>query len=157
MPPGLLDSQIATLESTELEHDVIELNIDPPVERNVNRFIELGIPDMPDFAPKNRLHIGLIGVGVMGANFAGRITQMGYRMHVYERDPALREAAVRDLPKTVTCHSSLSSLIEATESPRCLMLLIKAGKPVDAVLDELTALLNTSDVVVDVSSWSNAN
>jgi 6-phosphogluconate dehydrogenase len=94
---------------------------------------------------------GLIGLGVMGRNFLLNMADHGFAVIGYNRSPQ----KVTDLENemipgtTVKGTSNLKEMVDALKSPRRIMMLVQAGKPVDAVLDELIPLLDKGDVVID--------
>jgi 6-phosphogluconate dehydrogenase len=94
--------------------------------------------------------IGVVGLGVMGRNLLLNLADAGFRVAGYDRDPskvaALREVAGR---RDVIPADDASHLIAALRRPRALLILVPAGKPVDAVLEGLSPLLEDGDVVVD--------
>ncbi|MFQ5806058.1 MAG: NADP-dependent phosphogluconate dehydrogenase [Phycisphaerae bacterium] len=95
--------------------------------------------------------IGLWGLGVMGQNLAQNMAANGFTVAVYERDPAL----TRQFVATAASSESIIPAFEppqfcaALKRPRQVFLMIKAGKPVDAVLGQITAALSAGDVVID--------
>jgi 6-phosphogluconate dehydrogenase len=96
-------------------------------------------------------HVGLIGLAVMGENLALNIARNGYPLVVYNRTTTRTEdylagpAAGTDIIGVAT----LPELVAALEPPRQIILMVKAGMPVDAVLNELAPLLDPGDIVVD--------
>ena len=91
------------------------------------------------------MQLGMIGLGRMGANLVRRLMRDGHRCVVYDLDPG----AVAELEKEgATAASSLPDLIRKVEPPRNLWLMLPAGV-VQSTLDELTALLDPDDTVVD--------
>ena len=98
--------------------------------------------------------IGLIGLGVMGQNLALNIADKGYQVAAYEREAVLRQqfiAAISDssLAATISCHSDLTDWLAALKSPRAILLMIKAGVPVDEQLAALQPLLTAGDLIID--------
>lgn len=94
--------------------------------------------------------IGLIGLGVMGASLAENIESRGYSVSVYNRtasisDEFLAEQAGRQFSKA----DSLEDLVSQLESPRQIILMIKAGKAVDSVVEQLVPYLSKGDVIID--------
>jgi 6-phosphogluconate dehydrogenase len=96
-------------------------------------------------------HVGLIGLAVMGENLALNIARNGYRLVVYNRTFARTEEfmAERAADTGIAPSSSLREFVDSLERPRQIILLVKAGAPVDAVLTELTPLLDKGDIVID--------
>jgi 6-phosphogluconate dehydrogenase len=96
-------------------------------------------------------HVGLIGLAVMGENLALNIARNGYRLVVYNRTYARTEEFMADRAAGtgIAPSASLREFVASLERPRQIILLVKAGAPVDAVLAELTPLLEAGDIVID--------
>ncbi|MBC7328571.1 NADP-dependent phosphogluconate dehydrogenase [bacterium] len=95
--------------------------------------------------------IGLIGLGTMGQNLALNIARKGYQVAVYNRTPARTEEFMRDRVKSekiIPCYD-LRSFISSLEKPRKILLMIKAGEPVDEMLENLLPYLEPGDLVID--------
>ncbi len=96
-------------------------------------------------------HIGLIGLAVMGQNLVLNMHDHGFRVAVHNRTTSRVDeflagpAAGTDIVGT----HSLEELVAAVEKPRKIMLMIKAGSPVDATIDALLPLLDPGDVIID--------
>ena len=95
--------------------------------------------------------IGLIGLAVMGQNLVLNMDDHGYTVAVYNRtaskvDDFLAGAAAGT--KVVGTHSP-AELAAALERPRRVMLMVKAGKPVDDTIAELLPHLEPGDIVID--------
>ncbi|MFE4921980.1 phosphogluconate dehydrogenase (NAD(+)-dependent, decarboxylating) [Streptomyces sp. NPDC056661] len=91
------------------------------------------------------MQLGMIGLGRMGANLVRRLMRDGHRCVVYDLD---REA-VQDLEKEgATATSSLHDLVDKLEKPRNVWLMLPAGV-VQSTLDQLAALLDPGDTVID--------
>jgi len=100
---------------------------------------------------KQSPHLALIGLGVMGSNLAGNILSKGYQLQTYELDTELRRKFIHNYPDT-PCHSSLADLVGSLAKPRSIFLLIKAGKPVDHVVETLIPLLDQDDMIIDLGN-----
>ena len=97
--------------------------------------------------------IGVIGLGVMGANLARNLASHGFRVAGYDRDPAPGLALVRDHPEAkVAVAASLAAFVAGLARPRKLILLVNAGPAVDAVIGQLEPLLEAGDVLVDAGN-----
>jgi 6-phosphogluconate dehydrogenase len=95
--------------------------------------------------------IGVIGLGVMGANLALNIERNGFSVAVYNRSFERTEALVNGpaAARDVLGAQSVEELVCSLERPRRVLLMVKAGLAVDAVLAQLTPLLEEGDVIVD--------
>jgi 6-phosphogluconate dehydrogenase len=94
--------------------------------------------------------VGVIGLAVMGKNLALNIADHDYRVAVYNRSGAVTEAVVRENPNhKLVPHTTLKDFVGAIAKPRRILVMVKAGAPVDAVLSELVPLLDQGDVVID--------
>jgi 6-phosphogluconate dehydrogenase len=94
---------------------------------------------------------GLIGLAVMGENLALNIERNGFPITVYNRsrDKTDKFMATRAAGKNVKPAYTIAELVESLESPRKIMIMVKAGAPVDAVIDELKPLLDPGDIIID--------
>ena len=93
---------------------------------------------------------GVIGMAVMGKNLAMNIESRGYSVSVYNRsrektDDILAETKGRNFKGTY----SIEEFVESLESPRKIMLMVKAGAPTDATIEELIPYLNKGDILID--------
>ena len=95
--------------------------------------------------------IGLIGLAVMGENFALNMESKGFRVAVYNRTVERVEEFIagRARGKNFNGARTPQELVASLERPRKIMMLIKAGPPVDAVIDELLPLLDPGDILID--------
>lgn len=94
---------------------------------------------------------GLIGLAVMGENLALNIERNGYSIAVYNRSSDKTEAfmANRAQGKNVQATYSLEEFVQALERPRKILIMVKAGGPVDAVINQLRPLLEDGDMIID--------
>jgi 6-phosphogluconate dehydrogenase len=93
---------------------------------------------------------GMIGLGTMGRNLAYNVADKGFSVCGYDRDEAQRNRFLQEAPnQQVTAAVSLPHFVTALEAPRKIMLLVPAGKIVDAVLTGLVPLLQPGDIVID--------
>ena len=95
--------------------------------------------------------LGLIGLAVMGQNLVLNMNDHGYKVSVYNRTTSKTEEFLDGNAKgtEVVDTYSLEELVDSLKSPRRVMLMIKAGKPVDIVIDQLIPLLETGDIIID--------
>jgi 6-phosphogluconate dehydrogenase len=95
--------------------------------------------------------IGLTGLAVMGQNLARNIASRGVPVVVHNRTSARTDAFIAALRKDeqLTGVPTLPAMVAALERPRRIIIMVKAGIPVDGVLDELLPLLDEGDIVID--------
>src|SRR5438132_2523919 len=95
--------------------------------------------------------IGLIGLAVMGENLVLNMESKGFPVAVFNRTTAVTEkfAATRGKRKKITPTKTSEEFIGTLERPRKVMMMIKAGKPVDQVIGEVAPLLERGDVLID--------
>ncbi|NEP63566.1 MAG: decarboxylating NADP(+)-dependent phosphogluconate dehydrogenase [Symploca sp. SIO2G7] len=94
---------------------------------------------------------GVIGLAVMGENLALNVERNGFPISVYNRSREKTDAfmANRAGGKNVVATYSLEEFVASLERPRRILLMVKAGKPVDVVIDQLTPLLDLDDMIID--------
>ena len=88
--------------------------------------------------------IGLIGLGVMGSNLALNIAEKGHPIAVYNRTASTTGEFFEnagDLRSNVVPCASLKDLVAAIRPPRPIIIMVKAGKPVDETIAALRPLL----------------
>ena len=95
--------------------------------------------------------IGLIGLAVMGENLVLNIESRGYTVAVYNRTTEKVSNFVngRGLGKKLIPAYSLEELISNLSRPRKVMLMVKAGKPVDDFIELLIPLLDKGDIIIE--------
>ena len=103
---------------------------------------------MSDDAPAD---IGLIGLAVMGQNLVLNMSDHGFTVAVYNRTTARTEefAAGPAAGAKVIPAATLPGLVASLRKPRRVMIMVRAGAAVDAVIDELAPLLDEGDVIID--------
>ena len=95
--------------------------------------------------------IGLIGLAVMGENLALNIESRGYEVAVYNRTTSVTDEFIAGRAKGkrfVGCRTT-AELVAALAKPRKIMLMVKAGPAVDALIGELLPLLSKGDILID--------
>jgi 6-phosphogluconate dehydrogenase len=103
--------------------------------------------------PNQGCDVAVIGLGVMGSNFARNFASRGLSVAVFNRSPEPTRELVANFPDAgfVPCES-LESLVATLERPRRIVLLVPAGAAVDASLDALDPLLDVDDIVIDAGN-----
>ncbi len=95
--------------------------------------------------------IGLIGLAVMGENLVLNMESKGFHVAVYNRttEKVIKFINGRAKGKNIIGSSSLSELVDNLQKPRKVMIMVKAGKPVDSIIDSLITLLDKGDIIID--------
>lgn len=98
-----------------------------------------------------KAHLGLIGLAVMGRNLVLNLSDHGHRVAVYNRtwDRTQEFLAGEGGGRDILGCASLAELVGALRSPRLVLLMVRAGPGVDAVIDQLVPLLAPGDVIID--------
>lgn len=101
--------------------------------------------------PMTKRTFGVIGLAVMGENLALNVESRGFPIAVYNRTSAKTETFMteRATGKDVKAAYSLEEFVQVLERPRKILVMVKAGKPVDAVIDQLKPLLDEGDMIID--------
>jgi 6-phosphogluconate dehydrogenase len=95
--------------------------------------------------------IGLIGLAVMGENLVLNMESKGFQVSVYNRTTQRVDDFVngRAKGKNIRGTHSLQELVASLERPRKIMMMVKAGKPVDDLIESLVPLLDQGDILID--------
>jgi 6-phosphogluconate dehydrogenase len=94
--------------------------------------------------------IGVIGLAVMGKNLAWNIESRGYAVSVYNRSSEKTEEMLKESEgKNITGTYSVEEFVNSLEKPRKIMLMVKAGGPTDATIDQLKPYLEKGDILID--------
>src|SRR6056297_163062 len=100
---------------------------------------------------KEKADIGLIGLAVMGENLVLNMERNGYTVAVYNRTVEKVDKFVngRGKDKNFIGAKSVEEFVAALERPRKVMLLVKAGKPVDDFIEMVLPHLEEGDIIID--------
>ena len=105
--------------------------------------------------------IGLIGLAVMGQNLVLNMANNGFHVGVYNLTTQTTDEFVNGLSsrpegvvqagteKRIHGYHELKDFVNSLKSPRRIMIMVKAGGPVDAVIDGLKPLLDKGDIIID--------
>lgn len=95
--------------------------------------------------------IAVIGLAVMGQNLALNIAEKGFAVSVFNRTAAKVQEFVDGPAKnfSIKGYTDLSKLVAGLKKPRKIILMVKAGAPVDEIIDHLQPLLEPGDIIVD--------
>ncbi len=103
----------------------------------------------------SKSHLGVYGLGVMGRNLALNFEGKGYRVSLYNRNAPGEQYVVDEflafegVGKNFKGTSDVESFVESLDSPRKILMMVKAGDPVDMVIEELIPFLDKGDIIID--------
>ncbi|WP_207431013.1 decarboxylating NADP(+)-dependent phosphogluconate dehydrogenase [Sabulibacter ruber] len=154
MTDVLLQSQLQTL---EIPQEALHLNIVHTPEELVTQIMQHFKPDSasPSFTVSSVASLGIIGMGVMGKSLALNLAGKGISVAVFNRTVPGKEEQVAErfaeenqtLP--LLPFSELPQFVQALEKPRRILLMVKAGRAVEELLDQIQPLLEEGDLVMD--------
>ena len=100
---------------------------------------------------KQTSDIGVIGIAVMGENLILNMESKGFYVSAFNRTVDKVEDFVNGRAKGKNIYGALTleDFVESLKTPRKVMLMVKAGKPVDDFIDKLIPLLNAGDIIID--------
>ncbi len=95
--------------------------------------------------------IGLYGLGVMGQSLVLNIASKGYKIAVCNRSKDVvkefKDNRVKDLP--ISCYEDIKEFVDSLKKPRMILIMVQAGKAVDAVIEQFKPYLDEKDILVD--------
>ncbi len=100
---------------------------------------------------KDKADIGLIGLAVMGENLILNMESKGFTVACYNRTVSKVDAFIEGRGKGknfIGCHS-IEELTNSLEKPRKIMLLVKAGQPVDDFIEQILPHIEKGDIIID--------
>lgn len=94
---------------------------------------------------------GVIGLAVMGENLALNVERNGFPVAVYNRSREKTDTfmAQRAGGKNVKAAYTIEEFVQSLERPRKILIMVKAGAPVDAMIEQLKPLLDEGDILID--------
>mgnify|MGYP001672077013 FL=1 len=96
------------------------------------------------------MDIGVIGMAVMGSNLALNMADHGFKVAGYNRSKDMTERVIKEHPhENMKGFFDFKEFVQSLKRPRRVMLMIKAGKPVDMVIDQLIPELSEGDIIID--------
>ncbi len=105
----------------------------------------------------SQAEIGVIGMAVMGSNLALNIAEKGFKVAVWNRNDKVMRDVVRNagsLAANMVPCTTYEELIASIRPPRPIIIMVKAGSPVDDVIGHLKSLMQNDDIIIDAG---NAN
>lgn len=99
----------------------------------------------------DRADIAVVGLAVMGANLALNLADAGNKVVVYNRTHAVTQEFMRGeaASKDMIGAGSLEELVSLLKTPRVILLMVKAGPPVDELITTLSDHLEAGDIIID--------
>ncbi len=98
--------------------------------------------------------LGVVGLAVMGANLARNAARNGFGVALFNRHGERTDSLIREhgAEGRFVPTKSLAELVTALKAPRIVIVMVKAGKSVDEMIDEIVPLLEPEDVLVDAGN-----
>ncbi|MDT0120352.1 NADP-dependent phosphogluconate dehydrogenase [Kocuria marina subsp. indica] len=102
-------------------------------------------------AAEKKAHIGVTGLAVMGANLARNFAHHGYTVALHNRSEGKTTALMEEHGSegNFIPTETMEELVDSLEKPRRVLIMVKAGAPVDSVIEQLTPLLDEGDIIID--------
>lgn len=98
----------------------------------------------------SKQNFGVVGMGVMGSNIALNIESRGYSVSIFNRtEDATQEVISQHPEKNLVATYSVEEFVESLQTPRKILLMIKAGQPTDATIEALLPHLQAGDILID--------
>ena len=106
-------------------------------------------------APTQLAQFGIIGLGVMGENLALNVEEHGFSVAVWNLESEWVDRFIqKNNGKHLVGTKTLQDFVKSLARPRAILMMIKAGDPVDMTLEKLAPLLEPGDIVIDGgNSW----
>jgi 6-phosphogluconate dehydrogenase len=93
---------------------------------------------------------GVVGLGVMGQNLALNVERNGFSVAGFDVESSKQQQmAAKGEGKSITVATSMGEFVEALEQPRRILIMVPAGKAVDAVIQDLKPHLSADDILID--------
>ena len=97
-----------------------------------------------------KTEIGVSGLAVMGRSIALNMADHGFKVGGYNRSGKVTDEMVKEYPhENFVPFYDMKSLVASQERPRRFLIMVKAGKPVDMVIEQLASLLDEGDMILD--------
>ena len=93
------------------------------------------------------MNIGILGLGVMGRSLSQNFERNGYSVAGYDLHLKFDKSPFKD--RNINIFDSLEALVHALETPRCILMMVPAGKPVDQAILSLLPYLDSEDILID--------
>ena len=99
----------------------------------------------------NKANIGVVGLAVMGENLILNMESKGFKVACYNRTTSKVDDFMGDRAKgkNIYGYHTVESFIQGLERPRKVMIMVKAGGPVDAIIEQVIPFLEAGDIIID--------
>ncbi|MFD2613987.1 NADP-dependent phosphogluconate dehydrogenase [Paenibacillus gansuensis] len=98
----------------------------------------------------NKQQIGVVGLAVMGKNLALNIESKGFSVSVFNRTPEkTNELVAESQGKNLVGTFSVEEFVQSLETPRKILIMVKAGQPTDDTINQLVPYLDEGDILID--------
>lgn len=98
----------------------------------------------------NKQQIGVVGLAVMGKNLALNIESKGFSVAVYNRSPEKTKELVEEAQgKNLQGTYSVEQFVQSLETPRKILIMVKAGQATDDTIQQLVPYLSPGDILID--------
>ena len=110
---------------------------------------------MANATKTDKASFGVMGLGVMGSSLAQNIEDHDFSVAVWNLEPEWTDRFMEETAgHQFVATKEIKEFVEALERPRRILIMIKAGDPVDQTLEKLVPLLDQGDIVIDGgNSW----
>ncbi|EGY28647.1 6-phosphogluconate dehydrogenase [Candidatus Regiella insecticola 5.15] len=94
--------------------------------------------------------VGVVGMAVMGRNLALNIESRGCSVAIFNRTEKITQEVIEENPgKNLIPHYTIKEFVASLATPRCILLMVKAGKPTDDTIASLIPYLDKGDILID--------
>ncbi|OBZ13199.1 NADP-dependent phosphogluconate dehydrogenase [Bacillus sp. FJAT-26390] len=94
--------------------------------------------------------IGVVGLAVMGKNLALNMESKGFSVALYNRSPEKTNELLAEAPgKNFVGAYSIEQFVQSLETPRKILIMVKAGQPTDDTINQLVPYLSQGDILID--------
>ena len=98
----------------------------------------------------NKQQFGVIGIGVMGKNLAINVESRGLSVSVYDLSKMVTDEVLIEVKgKNIYGAYSIEEFVNSLETPRKILIMIKAGKPIDETIQRLIPYISKGDIIID--------
>ena len=159
MPSSLLDSQYDVLEAPQ---DAINVDISLSLDDQFKKITTLMVEKKTYKNQSKRMNtrkadIGIVGMGVMGKalarNFAGKSMSVAlYNAPLPGEEMVTKNFSHKYPELEFIANETLGSLVASLTSPRVILMMVKAGDPVDSMIDKLLPMLGKGDILIDAGN-----